>query len=103
MLRKGDYKFIYSSDTEFGDWETYFYNIKEDPWEMNDGMEDSFFADILLEYIDELMNGYYGDMEGYAPPEMPEIVSRVTYDIDWPADPWKKVKINIADSLVTMY
>lgn len=103
MLRKGDYKFIYTSDTEFGDWETYFYNIKEDPWEMNDGMEDSLFADILLEYIDDLMNGYYGDMEGYAPPEMPEIVSRVTYDIDWPADPWKPVSISPADTSVTMY
>jgi len=44
------------------------------------------------------MNGYYGDMEGYAPPEMPEIVSRVTYDIDWPADPWKPVSISPADT-----
>lgn len=97
MLRKGDYKFIYNSDTESGAWETYFYNIKEDPWEMNDLIEESDYGDIQMDFINELMNDYLKKMEEHAPPEMPEIVSRVTYDIDWPADPWKPVKINEQD------
>ena len=97
MLRKGDYKFIYTSDTETGDWETYFYNIKEDPWEMNNAMDDPQYADILLNYTNELMNDYWNDMQRHAPPKMPEIVSRVTYDIEWPADPWQPVKINERD------
>ena len=97
MLRRGDYKFIYNSDTESGAWETYFYNIREDPWEMKDGMDDPQYADILMDYMDELMNDYFKNMEGHAPPEMPKIISRVTYDIDWPADPWKPVKIHEAD------
>jgi len=94
MLRKGDYKFVYTTDTPSGAWETHFYNVSEDPWEMNDGMEDSQYADILLDYIDELMNKYFQEAGKHVPDEMPEIVPRVTYDIDWPADPWKAVKIH---------
>lgn len=93
MLRKGDYKFIYDSDTESGAWETYFYNIQEDPWELHDLMEDSQYADILLDFASELMDDYWNDMQKSAPSEMPEILSRVSYDIDWPADPWQPVKI----------
>ncbi len=94
MLRKGDYKFIYNADTESGAWETYFYNIKQDPWEMNDVTNDPENADLLLDYMGELMDEYWFGMQGHAPPSMPEIVSRVTYDIEWPTDPWKPVKIN---------
>ena len=34
---------------------------------------------------------------------MPEIVSRVSYDIEWPADPWEPVKINRGDKEVIKY
>lgn len=33
MLKKGDYKLIYTTDTESGEWETYFYNTRKDPCE----------------------------------------------------------------------
>lgn len=103
MLRKGDYKFIFTTDTETGAWETYFYNIREDPYEMNDEMEDPKHADLLYDIVEEVMTDYLNGISKNAPPEMPEIVSRVTYDMDWPADPWKPVAISPADTSVTMY
>ena len=56
MLRKGDYKYIYTADTETGDWETYFYHISEDPYEMKDEMQDPKHADLLWDIVDEVMN-----------------------------------------------
>ena len=103
MLRKGDYKFIYDDDTESGAWESYFYNIREDPWEMKDIMDDPGYADVLTECVEELMNDYWDSIMANIPPEMPEIVSRVSYDIEWPADPWEPVKINRGDKEVIKY
>jgi choline-sulfatase len=103
MLRKGDYKYIYDDDTGTGAWESYFYNIREDPWEMNDLMDDPQVVDILTECVNELMNDYWNNIMEDKPAEMPEIVSRVTYDIDWPADPWKPVRINTGEKEVTIY
>ena len=100
--KSGDYKYIYTADTETGDWETYFYHISEDPYEMNDEMQDPKHADLLWDIVDEVMNDYWNGVIENMAPEMPEIVSRVTYDIDWPADPWKPVSISPADTSVTM-
>ncbi len=100
MLRKGDYKLIYTTDTESGAWETYFYNIKDDPWEMNDSMFAPELVDIQTEFIDELMNDYWNAMLENKPPEVPQAVSRVTYDINWPADPWEPVKIDSTSRVI---
>lgn len=94
MLKKGDYKLIYTADSESGERETYFYDVKEDPWEMNDLMNDSDHDDLLGNYINELMNDYRNEISEHSPPESPKIVQRLTYDISWLADPWKPVKID---------
>ncbi|MBA7649665.1 Arylsulfatase [subsurface metagenome] len=94
MLRKGDFKLIYDDDTESGAWETYLYKIPEDPWELKNDMENPDYADVLYDFIGELMEGYWDHLGVHLPPEMPEIVSRVSYDIEWPADPWSAVKID---------
>ncbi len=49
------------------------------------------------------VNDYWNGVIEHSPPEMQEIVPRVTYDIEWPADPWKEVTISPADTSVTMY
>ena len=103
MLRRGDFKLTYSLDPKSGSWETKYYNIREDPWELKDVFNEPEYADTLLGYVNELMNDYWQGMGEHAPPEMPEIVSRVTYDIDWPADPWKPVKVNEGDREVVQY
>jgi choline-sulfatase len=103
MLRKGDFKLIYDDDTESGAWETYFYHVREDPWEMNDIMYNTEYAEELTEFVDELMNDYWDQINEHRPPEKPEIVSRVTYDIEWPADPWEPVKVKKGDREVIQY
>ncbi|MCP4313847.1 MAG: sulfatase-like hydrolase/transferase [Bacteroidetes bacterium] len=103
MLKKGDFKLIYDDDTPSGAWETYIYNCAEDPWEMNDLMDDPDHIETQIEYIDGLMLDYWDYIKQFRPEETPEIVRRVTYDIDWPADPWKVVAISPVDTSVTMY
>ena len=93
MLRKGDFKLIYTTDTEFGDWETFFYNVKEDPWEMKDLMQDPALVDTLWNHIDILLNEYWNDVREHRSTDDIRIVPRVQYDMQWPADPWKPVKI----------
>jgi len=100
MLRKGDFKLYYDDNTESGSWETYFYNISEDPWELKDEFNNPDYTEELTDFMDELMNEYLDGVFAHAPPEMPEIVSRVSYDIDWPADPWSPVKIDEGKELI---
>ena len=52
MLRRGDYKLTYSSETGNGMFEIRLFNIKKDPWEMNDLSEDSEHAVIYAEKSD---------------------------------------------------
>ena len=103
MLKKGDFKLVYTTDTEFGDWETWFFNVKEDPWEMKDLMQDPDHVEILWANIDILLNEYWNGVRDNSSMEDPVIVPRVTYDMDWPADPWEEVAISPADTSVTMY
>jgi hypothetical protein len=63
-------------------------------------MENPDYADLLYDFIGVLMGGYWDHIGVHLPPEMPEIVSRVSYDMEWPADPWSPVKIDESSEVI---
>lgn len=93
MLRRGDYKLTFSSETGDGMFEIRLFNIKEDPWEENDLSENPDYAAVYVEMSDLLMNTYWKKMADDLPNEVPRIEQRASYDISWPANPWQVVKV----------
>lgn len=93
MLKKGDLKLVYTADTETGDWETWFYDTRKDPWEMNNLDAHPDYAVIQMNFVDELMNDYWNAVRDHRAGNEINIVPRVSYDIKWPADPWSPVRV----------
>jgi len=92
MLKKGDFKLVYEWDSNSGEYKKSLHNIREDPWEMHDLAADPERTDVFEAYCSEA-DAYLDEIRDDLPPEMPEAMSRVRYDISWPADPWTPVKI----------
>jgi hypothetical protein len=59
---------------------------------MHDLAADPERTDVFEAYCSEA-DAYLDEIRDDLPPEMPEAISRVRYDISWPADPWTPVKI----------
>jgi arylsulfatase A-like enzyme len=94
MLKKGDYKLVYERDAFSGEFRKSLYNIRVDPWELQDLATDPEVSGIFGAYCSEA-DAYLRRIRGDLPSAMPEVVSRVPYDISWPADPWQPVKIRV--------
>lgn len=93
MLRKGDLKLTYNAETKNGKFEMKLFNLHDDPWELNDLSGNNEYAALFDKMRDELMNDYWKKAVGTISKEDLQIVSRINYDISWPADPWNPVKI----------
>jgi choline-sulfatase len=93
MLRKGDFKLTFNSETGNGMFEMKLYNLREDPWEQNDLMESPDHAVLQMEMSDALMNNYWKKIADFLPKKTPEIIARDKYDIEWPANPWIPIRV----------
>lgn len=93
MLKKGDYKLVYQRDFKSGEYRKSLHNIRKDPWELHDLAADPEKSAVFEGYCSEA-DAYLDGIRDDLPLEMPVAMSRVTYDITWPADPWTPVKIH---------
>lgn len=103
MLCEGDYKLIFNAQTQDVMFEMKLYNLREDPWELNNLIDSPEHAVLQYEMGDKLMNDYWKKISNTLSKEAPQIEPRVNYDIDWPADPWEEVKIKRDENSVPMY
>jgi len=93
MLKKGDYKLVYERDINSRKYSKSLHNIRTDPWELHDLAADPERKDVFETYRSEA-DAYLDGIRDYLPPEIPQVMSRVAYDMRWPADPWTPVKIH---------
>lgn len=93
MLKRGDLKLTFNSETGDGMFEIKLFDTKKDPWELNNLADSADYAQVYVEMSDLLMNTYWKRMADQLPTEVPEIISRNKYDISWPANPWEEVKV----------
>lgn len=93
MLRKGDFKLTFNSETGDGMFEMKLYNLRKDPWEQNDLMESPDHAVLQMEMSNALMNNYWKKIADFLPKKTPEIIARDKYDIERPANPWIPIRV----------
>ncbi len=91
MLRRGAFKLF--GTAPYGQWpdlEYHLFDVEADPWELEDlaGIPDC--SRELNDMKDELLAIWRGQRR-FLPAELPPVMPRSQYRIDWPSDPWKPV------------
>lgn len=89
MWRKGDYKLMVSHRRP-RPVRYEFYNVRQDPYEMHDLINDPGQQVRIAEFKAEL-DRHYTELSKALPASMPEIPKRLRYKTTWPTDPFASV------------
>jgi arylsulfatase A-like enzyme len=90
MWRKGDYKLMVTNRRP-KPLAYEFYNVAEDPYEINDLIRDPSQQERIVEFKEELRL-HYEELSQTLPPEKPKRPPRLRYNAAWPANPWQPVQ-----------
>lgn len=92
MARKGKYKFIADNSMgTFPDMQYELYNMETDTWEMNNLAYQPDFEAVVSEFKMSIMT-HYNKQKNFLPEEMPSIIPRSKWDIQFPFKPWEKTE-----------